>query len=230
MTTLEYQSADPVLRIDRTTLAVRVADSIYGLIISGKLEPGARLSEQSMSRMFGVSRTPVREALKALAAEGIIDLLPHRGAVVRVAIPERDVHYLMRARAAVWKLTIEAAAERATDEDLVLLREMVRDMRMALDGDDVERFYLLLDRYYLEMERVAAIPVLSELLHRVQRLGRLIRRLRIGPETDMTLYVDLAENLLDAIGNHDVERLRHLADQGVERVMRLTTLGPSPEG
>jgi DNA-binding GntR family transcriptional regulator len=213
-----------MIRIDRSTLAVRVADSIYGLIISGKLEPGARLSEHAMGRMFGVSRTPVREALKALAAEGIIDLLPHRGAVVRVAIPERDVRYLMRARAAVWKLTIEAAAERATEEDVWTLRDMVSSMRLALGDEDVERFYSQLDRYYLEIERVAAIPVLSELLHRVQRLGRLIRRMRIGPTTDMTLYVDLAENLLDAIGSHDVERLRDLADRGAERVMQLTTL------
>jgi DNA-binding GntR family transcriptional regulator len=144
--------------------------------------------------------------------------------VVRVAIPERDVRYLMRARAAVWKLTIEAAAERATEEDVWTLRDMVSSMRLALGDEDVERFYSQLDRYYLEIERVAAIPVLSELLHRVQRLGRLIRRMRIGPTTDMTLYVDLAENLLDAIGSHDVERLRDLADRGAERVMQLTTL------
>jgi len=210
------------LNVDRTTLADRVTDSIYSLIIAGKLTPGERLSEHAMSRLFGVSRTPVREAFKTLAAEGVIDLLPRRGAIVRIAFSDREIQYLMQARSAIWRLTIHALAEVATDNEVESLRVMVRDMRKASAHGDIERFYRVVDAYYLAVERFAGIPILSDLLHRVQRLGRLIRRFKIGAATDMELYVDLAEHLLDAISARDMHRVRQLTEEGSLHVLHLT--------
>jgi len=210
------------LSIDRTTLADRVADSVYSLIISGKLKPGARLNEHAMGELFGVSRTPVREAFKTLASEGVIEMLPRRGAIVRVAFSDREVEYLMRARSAIWRLTMEALAEVATDDEIEVLAMMVGEMRSAYSAEDIERFYRIVDTYYLSIERTAGIPVLSDLLNRVQRLGRLIRRFKIGATTDMRLYVELAERLLDAIRARDVERVNALAEEGSRQVLALT--------
>jgi DNA-binding GntR family transcriptional regulator len=175
-----------------------------------------------MGELFGVSRTPVREAFKTLAAEGVIELLPRRGAVVRVAFSDREVEYLMRARSAVWRLTMEALAEVATDDELEVLSSMVSEMRNAYSSEDVERFYHVVDTYYLSIERIAGIPVLSDLLNRVQRLGRLIRRFKIGAATDMRLYVELAERLLEAIKARDISRVNALTEEGSRQVLALT--------
>ncbi len=210
------------LDVDRATLADRVTDSIYSLIIAGKLSPGERLSEHAMGKLFGVSRTPVREALKTLAAEGVIDLLPRRGAIVSIAFSAREIQYLMQARSAIWRLIIHALAEAATDNEIESLKVMVEDMRKASVQGDIERFYRIVDAYYLAIERFAGIPILSDLLHRVQRLGRLIRRFKIGAATDMELYVGLAERLLDAISARDMHRVRQLTQEGSLHVLHLT--------
>ncbi len=71
------------------TRAVRLTDEIADAILCGALEPGARLDEEGLAARFGVSRTPVREALRQLAASGLIVTRPRRGAVVASVTPER---------------------------------------------------------------------------------------------------------------------------------------------
>ncbi len=117
----------------RPTRAITLRQRIADLILSGALPPGTRLEEQDLADRFGVSRTPVREALKALVETGLVDIRPHRGALV--AIPSRrhlhDLFEVMRelesicARYAAQRMT---AAERKTLEDLhERSRLMVRD-------------------------------------------------------------------------------------------------------
>ena len=64
------------------TLATQLVEHLRQMIFDGDLEPGSRLTEEDLSQRFGVSRTPVREALKVLATEGMITITPHRGATV----------------------------------------------------------------------------------------------------------------------------------------------------
>ena len=68
--------------IGRRPLHEETAERLREMIVSGELGPGERVSEKALCLRFGVSRTPLRESLKVLAAEGLIDLLPHRGARV----------------------------------------------------------------------------------------------------------------------------------------------------
>ena len=66
--------------IGRTALAVEITNRLRQMILEGQLEPGGKINEKLLTEQFGVSRTPLREALKVLAAEGLLDLIPHRGA------------------------------------------------------------------------------------------------------------------------------------------------------
>jgi DNA-binding GntR family transcriptional regulator len=65
-----------------TTIAVRIQKTLTSKIINGELRPGHKLDEKSLATEFGVSRTPIREALRELGARGLIDLVPHRGGIV----------------------------------------------------------------------------------------------------------------------------------------------------
>ena len=68
--------------IGRTALAVEITNRLRQMILEGQLQPGEKINEKALTEQFGVSRTPLREALKVLAAEGLLDLIPHRGAVI----------------------------------------------------------------------------------------------------------------------------------------------------
>ncbi|MCB1512528.1 MAG: GntR family transcriptional regulator, partial [Hyphomicrobiaceae bacterium] len=75
-------------RAVRRPLSAQLSATLRQMILAGDLEPGERLQEADLSARFGVSRTPLREALKVLAAEGLVTLLPNRGASVTALTPE----------------------------------------------------------------------------------------------------------------------------------------------
>jgi DNA-binding GntR family transcriptional regulator len=100
----------------------RVAGAIQARVLSGAVPVGARLRQEALAEEFGVSRTPVREALRQLQATGLVELLPNRGAVVR-GPSAREIREAYEVRAELEGLAAELAAERISDRDLLRLRE-----------------------------------------------------------------------------------------------------------
>ncbi len=100
----------------------RLAGAIQAQVLSGSLPVGTRLRQEALAAQFGVSRTPVREALRQLAATGLVELLPNRGAIVR-GPSARELREAYEVRAELEGLAAELAAGRISDRDLVRLRE-----------------------------------------------------------------------------------------------------------
>ncbi len=100
----------------------RVAGEIQAQVLSGAVPVGTRLRQEALAEEFGVSRTPVREALRHLQATGLVELLPNRGAVVR-GPSAREIREAYEVRAELEGLAAELAAGRISDRDLLRLRE-----------------------------------------------------------------------------------------------------------
>jgi DNA-binding GntR family transcriptional regulator len=100
----------------------RVAGAIQSRVLSGAVPVGTRLRQEALAEEFGVSRTPVREALRQLQATGLVELLPNRGAVVR-GPSAREIREAYEVRAELEGLAAELAAERISDSDLLRLGE-----------------------------------------------------------------------------------------------------------
>jgi DNA-binding GntR family transcriptional regulator len=100
----------------------RLAGAIQAQVLSGAMPVGTRLRQEALAEQFGVSRTPVREALRQLQATGLVQLVPNRGAVVR-GPSAREIREAYEVRAELEGLAAELAAERISDRDLVRLRE-----------------------------------------------------------------------------------------------------------
>ncbi len=83
-----FASLEGIPQIARFTLHGSVLNQLRDMVIEGKLLPGMRLNESHLGRILGVSRTPLREAIKSLAGEGLIEIRPARGAIVRVLSAE----------------------------------------------------------------------------------------------------------------------------------------------
>jgi len=84
------RAADNVVPIQRRTLHGEVTTRLRDMIIEGQLAAGMRLNETELGLLLGISRTPLREAIKTLASEGLIELIPSRGATCRRHAPQRD--------------------------------------------------------------------------------------------------------------------------------------------
>ena len=123
---------------ERLTDSVRVADWLRDQILDGEREPGGKLVERDLATEFGVSRVPVREALKMLDAEGLVTLRPHTWAIVREFTPE-DLTDLDEVRSALEVLGFRLAAERRDHAGLARLRATLEaELAGARAGDQVK--------------------------------------------------------------------------------------------
>ncbi|CAN5326840.1 GntR family transcriptional regulator [soil metagenome] len=109
--------------ISRRSLHGELVDLLHGMLIRGELRPGEKISEQALCVRFGVSRTPLREALKVLASEGAIILAPNRGARVAQITPE-EVDQLFPILGALESLAGELACARITDQQIADIRRL----------------------------------------------------------------------------------------------------------
>ena len=109
--------------VDRRLLHETVIDQLRDLIVQGELAPETKLNERVLAERLGTSRTPLREAIKFLASEGLVELLPNRGAVVAPLKPEKmkEVFVVLGALEA---LAGDLACRNATDEDIAEIRAL----------------------------------------------------------------------------------------------------------
>jgi DNA-binding GntR family transcriptional regulator len=117
-------AAPPILR---RTLHEEVTNRVRDMITEGQLAPGTRINEGLVGKQLGVSRTPLREALKTLASEGLIEIVPARGAVVR-AFSRADIADMLEALKALEQTAARFACARASDEDVAGLQALHRRM------------------------------------------------------------------------------------------------------
>jgi DNA-binding GntR family transcriptional regulator len=113
-------------------LVDRLAGAIQTRVLSGDVPVGTRLRQETLAEEFGVSRTPVREALRKLQATGLVELLPNRGAVVR-GPSAREIREAYEVRAELEGLAAELAAGRISDRDLLRLREAQALFRKSVE-------------------------------------------------------------------------------------------------
>lgn len=122
---------------DHQPLRSMVSDELRRLVVTGELPPGSRIVEDRLAERLGVSRNPVREALQALAAEGFVEILPRRGAMVAQITPEQ-AEDLFDVRTALEPLAARLAARRADGDGIERLREVLARARAATDAGELD--------------------------------------------------------------------------------------------
>jgi DNA-binding GntR family transcriptional regulator len=165
---------DPVTRIleGRERLvqnaSVAATELIRQAILDGRLEPGSRLKEEELARELGISRTPVREALLMLQAEGLIETTPNRGAVVRTHDAD-DLIDLYQLRALLEGYAARQAATRVSEDELERLAESC-DRFDAIADDDVRELVRENMWFHSAIHSAAASPRLSGMVRSVIEL------------------------------------------------------------
>jgi DNA-binding GntR family transcriptional regulator len=126
--------------IGRTALAVEITNRLRQMILEGQLQPGEKINEKRLTELFGVSRTPLREALKVLASEGLLDLVPHRGAVI-TRQSEAELAEVFRVLAALEGLAGELAAENADQVALDEIAALTGELRQTFEKSDRPTYF-----------------------------------------------------------------------------------------
>src|SRR5262245_59824331 len=121
-------------------------------VVEGNIPDGGRVPERQLCEMFGISRTPLREALKVLAAEGLIELLPNRGARVR-QLGQRDLAELFDVMGGLESLAGRLACEAITDEEIAAIERLHYEMYGYYLNSDMHGYFAVNQRIH---ERIVA--------------------------------------------------------------------------
>ncbi|MGQ4385958.1 GntR family transcriptional regulator [Streptomyces sp. SAS_270] len=186
----------------------RVLATLRQEIIGGRLHPGDRLVERELADRFGVSRVPVREAIRALVAEGFVLFETPRRTVVRRLTPT-DVAELFELREALEVYAAGLAASRATPQALAELAELLDDAAVATDAKDAEQITDINTRFHDRILAMAGNSLLISVMEPVDgRLRWLTRQNEEWPQL-LTEHRELYESI--ASGDPDRARAHALA-------------------
>lgn len=150
-----------IISMPRQVLHQEVATRLRQRIVEGQLAPGAKLNERALSESLQVSRTPLREAIKMLAAEGLVELLHNRGAVV-AQLSEQDVADTFELIAGLEGLAGELAAQRISAPELNEIRALHYEMLAAHTRRDLPAYYGLNARIHQLINAAARNRVLTQ--------------------------------------------------------------------
>ena len=149
-----------IISIPRTALHEQVAHRLRQMLVENRIPPGAKLNERELSEVLNVSRTPLREAIKMLAAEGLVELLTNRGAIA-IALTEADVLNTFEVMAGLEAQSGELAAQRITDAELLEIKAMHYEMLAAYTRRDLPAYYRLNAAIHEAINAAAKNPVLA---------------------------------------------------------------------
>lgn len=119
------------------TLREKVAELLREAIIQQKIKPGERITELEIASRYGLSRTPIREALRQLESEGFLEIIPRKGAIV-AALNEKDIRDFYEIKAVLEGYAARIAAEKITDAEITRLERLNRKMKEYATKMDVE--------------------------------------------------------------------------------------------
>jgi DNA-binding GntR family transcriptional regulator len=166
--------AAPLANVARTVNDATTAQ-IRAWILNGRLKPGERLHQEQLAEDLGVSRMPVREAIRQLAAEGLVQLIPHRGAFVSSLDPG-EIRELYAVRAVLEGLALEHSVPRITAAVVDECRGILAALIDAAATDDVEAVIDLDRQLHDTLMSRAAMPYLQELIEQARRRSEAFRR------------------------------------------------------
>jgi DNA-binding GntR family transcriptional regulator len=189
----------------------QVRQALVARISEGELRPGDRIFEQEVAAEFGVSRVPVREAIRMLQSEGMVDVLPRRRGVFVRSLDRKQVEELFDVREALEVLAAKLAAEKGPAESVERLGALARRARRAFDEHDVEVMSDANAAFHDELVVLSGNALLASMLEPLH--GRLAWLFRLNQEPERVCGEH--EELHAAIASGDGDRAAEVAGRHV---------------
>lgn len=204
------------LRVVRTGLHEEAATRLRKLIVRGDLQPGQQLNELTLSKVLGVSRTPLREALKLLAAEGVVELRLNRSAVV-APFRRTEIAELFEAVAGIERIAAELAAVRMTDREFQKLGLLQKRMERHYDAGELRHYFDLNQQIHAFIIACARNSMLKathdSLMARVERA----RFFALSSKSRWDESVEEHRAIMQALATRDSDKAGRLLAHHVQR-------------
>lgn len=152
-----------------------VADRLRASIFSHEMAPGTWIDEQALALTYGISRTPMREAIKVLAAEGLITMKMRRGAYV-TEISKKDLSQIFTVIALLEGQCCKEATEKATDNELATLDAIHLKLEKAAADRDLDMFFSLNQDFHQKIQEIANNPWMTNVISDLRKVLKLQRR------------------------------------------------------
>lgn len=187
-----------------------VFNTLREAILKGELVPGERLMENALADRMGVSRTPIREAIRKLELEGLVTMIPRKGAEV-AKITEKDIRDLLEVRATLEALAVRLACEKMTQETIDKLIFLKNEFVRAAKIKDVD---LIIHKDIEFHDAIFAATGNDKLIQIVSNLREQIYRFRVKYIQEMKDYqvlIEEHEKIVECIKNHDIKAAESIA-------------------
>ncbi len=198
-------------------LREQVISALRQAILDFQLKPVQRLVERELIEQLGVSRTTVREALRELTSEGLVTVIPQRGAMVSAPSLDEAVD-LYEVRAALESLVVQRFVERASDADVEQLKQTVEDLAVVSDRTgDIREILGSKDRFYAVLIAGAKSAALQQLLEGIQARVQVLRATSLSEEGRSHEVVTELRAVVVAIADRDAELASRLCAAHVRK-------------
>lgn len=214
---------DANYKISRSSLHVEVTDRLREMIYERSLPPGERIDELGLSARLGTSRTPLREALKVLAHEGLVRLVPGRGAFV-IELSASEAESLFPVLGLLQSRCAAEAVRRQTPEDIAALDTLLASLENAVTGNRLTDYYRAVDGFHERLQAMAANPWLTRSITDLGRFLQMVRTLMPLPENRLRQSMAEYRTLMKAIHRGDAdaaEQIVYLQAMAQQRAWRM---------
>ncbi|MGI6130706.1 MAG: GntR family transcriptional regulator [Bacillota bacterium] len=194
------------------TIRELVYETLRQAIFDGELRDGDRLVEKELAERLGVSRTPVREAIRKLETEGLVECLPRKGVLVRGITPEAAVE-IYAVREALEAAIIPFVIQNITSEEKARLYQLVDEMRRLTEERNGGELFEVVQQFNETLVRASRMPHMIKLIDTYQEYQATFRRVTLSMQIRKPTALQEHRAILEAIDEGDAERAERLTRQ-----------------
>lgn len=192
-----------------------VFEALREAIINGKLRPGERMMEIQLAEEMGVSRTPIREAIRKLELEGLVLMIPRKGAYVS-GLSIREIADVFEIRRALEGLAAELAAERITDEELEELERFLVKIAEDIEDADLDKVVATDTGFHTLLYQASRNQRLSQIINNLREQIQRFRTTSLSYPGRMKDALEEHRKIVEAISSRDGEAARKIAQEHIE--------------
>ena len=202
--------------LKKENLGTQVFEQVKGMILGGKIPPGRRIIENEVADSMGISRTPVREAVHRLAAEGFLNPLPKGGYAVR-GLTLSGVEETFDIRSTLESFAAFLAAKRFADEELLPLEEKINEFQRCLDANDLSKLTPINTDFHELLYALSRSPRLIKMIHDLRDDIFLLRKVMLNSADMARLSNKDHREMLRAMKKRDSGKVEKLVKKHILR-------------
>ena len=198
------------------TLRERIVEFVKDAIIKGRLKPGGRVPESELAEMFGISRTPIREAFRQLESEGFITFTPRKGAIVS-PITDKDVIEFYAIKGLLEGYAAKMTCCKISDKEIRRMEDLNSQMTKCAERNDVKNFFKLDNQLHDVFLKICGNDKLYNLIYVLVQQFERFRKTSLSLSGRMWSSVKQHNEIIEAFKKRDVDLVERLVKANAEK-------------